>query len=291
MRPAKREAVSDPPPSKRGVLSQLLSLGLFIVFPAIIALDVTGQRSWRRDWGGDPRHGIPDWELDQHFTDDKFTFVRLRYSSHYGPQGWGRRGRDWRTDYPDADLNFSFRLEQLTSIKTDPDGLVLDITDPRLDQYPFVYIVEPGSLRFETDELPALRNYLLNGGFLMVDDFWGEDEYANFYREIKRVFPDREPIDLPLDHPIFRTVFTLDKKPQVPSPSYMHYGYERRDAEEVHYRGVFDDQGRMMVIICHNTDLGDGWEQEAIDPEYFHTYSEKQAYPMGINIVVYALTH
>ncbi len=95
--------------------------------------------------------------------------------------------------------------------------MILQLTDPELFDYPFIYIVEPGGLMFTQDEVQALRRYLLNGGFLMVDDFWGEDEWYNFYYEIKRVFPDREPVELPLSHPIFHAVFDLKEKPQIPS--------------------------------------------------------------------------
>ena len=143
------------------------------------------------------------------------------------------------------------------------------------------------------EEAEALRKYLLNGGFAMFDDFWGEAEWDAFYSDLKKVFPDREPVELPLEHPIFHIVYDLPEKPQVPSIGYARQGlsYERPDAREVHYRAIFDDEGRMMAIICHNTDLGDGWEREGEDKDYFHQYSEKKAYPMGINIIFYAMTH
>ncbi len=257
------------------------------------------------------RNGVPGWEVDKEFAHDVFTFVRIRYSSgyggyEYGGGGYGRgRGRgfygrsggSWATDYPDSDLNFSYRLHQLTSLEVNPDGIVLELTDPELVNYPFIYLLEPGRLVFSEPEVEALRGYLLNGGFLMVDDFWGEAEWYNFYREIKRVFPDREPVELELDHPIFHAVFDLKEKPQIPSINVAvagrDYGitWERDDAREVHYKAVFDDKGRMMVIICHNTDLGDGWEREGEDEWYFHEFSEKKAYPLGINIVFYAMTH
>lgn len=236
------------------------------------------------------RRGVPEWENDPVFADDVFTFVRIRYNS------WGR-GWAWQTDYPDSDLNFSYRLQQLTSLKVHPDGKILELTDPELFDHPFIYMIEPGRLHFSEDEVAALRRYLANGGFLMVDDFWGEDEWDNFYHEIKRVFPDREPEELPLEHPIFHCVYDLKEKPQIPSINAAISGrargitWERWDAREPHYRAIFDDQGRMMVIICHNTDLGDGWEREGEDEWYFREFSEKKAYPLGINIVFYALTH
>ena len=273
---------------------------------AVVAVTVTlAQRGY-------DRRGVPYWQRDKEFAHDVFTFVRIRYSSwdgrgrYGGPYGgYGRRGRrgfrggggGWATDYPDSDLNFSYRLQQLTSMEVHPDGLVLELTDPELANYPFIYIVEPGRLVFSEEEVRALRAYLLNGGFLMVDDFWGQAEWDNFYYEIKRVFPDREPVEIPLDHPIFHAVFDLKEKPQIPSIGFALQGrpygitWEREDAREVHFKAIYDDKGRMMAIICHNTDLGDGWEREGEDEWYFREFSEKKAYPLGINIVFYAMTH
>lgn len=236
------------------------------------------------------RNGVPTWEVDPAFKEDVFTFVRIKYNSY---RSWSR----WATDFPDSDLNFSYRLQQLTSLKVDPNGRIIELTDPDLFRYPFVYMIEPGDLAFEEAEIKSLRRYLLNGGFLMVDDFWGEAEWDNFYYEIKKVFPDREPVELPLDHPIFHCVYDLKEKPQIPAIGQALMGrsqgvtWERPDAKDVHYKGIFDDKGRLMVIICHNTDLGDGWEREGEDPWYFTEFSEKKAYPLGINIVFYAMTH
>ena len=183
-------------------------------------------------------------------------------------------------------------------MKVDPNGRVLTLTDTNLFNYPFIYIVEPGRLTFKDEEVPILRRYLLNGGFLMCDDFWGDREWKNFAQELKRVFPDREPQELPIDHPIFSCVFPLKEKPQVPGIMWFtrrHLNYEARSndpgTETVHYRAIFDDKGRIMVILCHNTDLGDGWEREGENEEYFKQFSEKLAYPMGINIVYWAMTH
>jgi hypothetical protein len=261
-----------------------------------------------RDGRYSQRRGVPDWTPDKEFSHDVFTFVRIRYSSGYGGRGYdgpydrrygrgygrGSSGGGWATDYPDSDLNFSYRLHQLTSMEVHPEGIVLELTDPELFDYPFIYMLEPGRLVFSEEEVTNLRRYLLNGGFLMVDDFWGEDEWDNFYYEIKRVFPDREPIELPLSHPIFHAVFDLKERPQIPSINVaLNYGitYEREDAKEVHYKALYDDKGRMMAIICHNTDLGDGWDREGENEWYFHEFSEKKAYPLGINIVFYAMTH
>jgi hypothetical protein len=246
------------------------------------------------------RNGVPTWDLDPDFRHDVFTFVRIEYGSTRwggGRRGGRGRGGGWATDYRDSDLNFSFRLQQLTSLKVDPEGLVLRLTDEALFDHPFIYIIEPGRLYFDPAEAAALRRYLLSGGFLMVDDFWGDDEWENFYFELKKVFPDREPVDVPLEHEIFHIVYDLKERPQIPSIDAALWGrpdgitWERRDAVEPRYLAVYDDKGRMMAFICHNTDLGDGWEREGEDEWYFREFSEKKAYPLGINIVVYAMTH
>lgn len=263
---------------------------LIVSLLVVAATVVLAQRRFRGP--STDRGEVPEWTNEQGFEKDTFVFTRVQYDSGYG------RGGGWATDYRDADLNFSFRLQQLTAMKVDPEGKVLRLTDQDLSSHPFLYMSEPGRLKFDDEEVKALRRYLLSGGFLMVDDFWGEAEYANFYEEIKRVFPDREPEELPLDHAIFHCVFDLKEKPQIPNfqtgeESQYNGGitWERWDAKTPHYRGIFDDKRRMMVIICHNTDLGDGWEREGVYEYYFREFSEKKAYPLGINIVFYAMTH
>jgi hypothetical protein len=236
------------------------------------------------------RDGTPTWDMGKTMPKDGFTFVRIQYPSRYRPM-------KWITDWPDADLNLSYRLQELTSLRVNPNPEMLELTDPRLADYPFIYIVEPGDMELEDEQVAALRKYLLNGGFLMVDDFWGGDEYDVFYENIKRVFPDRDVVDLDISHPVFHSVFDLKEKPHGPSIHHFMrgYTYESRpgpdDGSQVHYRSIFDDKGRMMVIICHNTDLGDGWEREGESKEYFEEYSVKGAYPMAVNIIFYAMTH
>lgn len=270
---------------------RLILIGLLLVFVSTTAV---AQRGFgRRPRNYDPetvdRGGVPVWEINKDFKADVFTFARVRYSSYNG-----RWGGKWDTDFPDSDLNFSYRLQELTSLEVDPYGKILELTDDAIYDYPFLYLIEPGAMYLSDEEVVCLRRYLLNGGFLMVDDFWGEDEWDNFHENIKRVFPDREPTELPLEHEIFHTVYDLKMKPQVPSINGFRAGRTddgRWDAEVPHYRAIFDDKGRIMALICHNTDLGDGWEREGENKDYFTLFSEKWSYPLGINIVTYAMTH
>jgi hypothetical protein len=245
----------------------------------------------------------PTWTNQPAFSKDVFTFARVRYTrlSRSGRVWWN--GGYWYSDYPDSDLNLSWRLQQMTSLKVDPNGRVIDLTDKELANYPWIYLVEPGLMVLEDEEVIALRQYLLNGGFLMADDFWGIPQWSNFEREMKRVFPDRKWEELEMDNPIFHQVFDLKgpkNKLQVPNVrtgrraeetgiTYeVHEGEECRDN---HYRALRDDKGRLMVIGCYNTDNGDGWEREGEDQYFFHRFSENIAYPLAINIIVYSMTH
>jgi uncharacterized protein DUF4159 len=225
---------------------------------------------------------------DLKFKHDTFTFVRVQFSSYGRQRGSG----DWATDYPDSDVNLTARAAEDTGLKTNPKGKVLKLTDPDLKKYPFLYLIEPGQLALSEAEVVGLREYLQDGGFLMVDDFWGEAEWTNFEEQFRRVFPDRPLKELPIEHPIFHCFYDLKAKPQVPSIHAFANGQttERADGLEPHYRGLTDDKGRLLALICHNTDLGDGWERASVDPKYFQEMSQRRAYPMGVNVVVYALT-
>jgi len=241
--------------------------------------------------------GTPNWSNPRPFARDTFTFVRVRRRrAPYAPGG------DWATDTPDSDLNLSYRLQQMTSLKVNPDGRFIHLTDPDLSDYPFIYMVEPGSLYLTDEEIVALRTYLHNGGFLMLDDFWGDTEWSNAEAVIKKVLPDRSFVELPLDHPVYHCVFEIKSKGQVPNYRLgemsefdpQHRTWETNhdgDVRTVHHRAIFDDRGRLMVMATHNTDNGDGWEREGESDYFFHHFSEKISYPLGINIIFYVMTH
>src|SRR4029078_7464048 len=193
-------------------------------------------------------------------------------------------------------------------LKVDPNGRILRLTDPALCSYPFIYMVEPGALLLRDEEVPVLRSYLLNGGFLMLDDFGGEWQWDGMSRQLRRVFPERDFVDLPMEHPVFHSVFELKgplKNLQTPNvrqgrrSRFDGVTWERHprrdgsieDCSEMHVRGIFDDQNRLMVIATHNCDNGDGWDGEGEDDHFFHTFSENRAFPLGINIIYYVMTH
>jgi hypothetical protein len=231
--------------------------------------------------------------------DGTFNFCRLYYDSvryEYGGQGW------W-TDYPAADTNFMIRLSELTKTRVshDPEGelnhLVVRADSDDLFQCPFVTIEDAGTARFSDAEVAGLRQYLLKGGFLWADDFWGSYAWENWTAELARVFPEKEfaIFDIKPDHPLFRMMFEFNRIPQIPSiQHWRRSGGETSergfDSDEVHLRGIADRRGRLMVLMTHNTDIADAWEREGEDPRFFYLFSP-EGYAVGINILLYALSH
>jgi hypothetical protein len=239
--------------------------------------------------------GTPNWTNEPGFEDDVFTFARIIYKFD---RNRGASMMAWINDYPDSDLNLSYRLQELTSMKVDPDGRELKLTNADLFNYPFIYMVKPGRMELRDEEVPILRKYLASGGALMADDFWGDREWNSFENQIKRVLPGRQWVELPMTHEVFRFPFHLTgakNSLQVPSIHRWennHVSYRgNEDTRQMHVRAWLDDKQRIMVIATHNTDNGDGWEREGEDIEYFKTFSEPRAYPLGINIIFYLTTH
>jgi len=254
--------------------------------------------------------GTPLWTNPRGFEKDVFTFARVIFKSGIGTGNGVARGwrLGWWVDYPDADLNFSYRLQQLTTLRTDPDGRVIKLTDPALHDYPLLYMEHAGYMRLKDPEIAALRNYFQSGGALLVNDFWSQTEWNGFAEQIRRIVPEHDWIDLPLDHPVFHCVFDLKgpmRKLQVPTIQFWNPDHDpdnpaspplqrvfRGDgSEEMHVRAMLDDKQRIMILVIHNSDVSDGWEREGENTDYFHTFSEKVAYPLGINMIFYLMTH
>jgi len=230
-------------------------------------------------------------------VDGTFQFCRIMFTDN--PAG---DGGDWSVDWPRADINLSIRLSELTKTTVgraptgDPSHLLMRLSDDTLFQCPFIMMTEVGSLYMNEEEAARLRTYLLKGGFLWADDFWGSYAWEVFESEMRKVFPPAEHpiVDLPLSHPLWRTQFEMkDGAPQISAIGNWQRGVlsERgADSAEVHVRAIFDDQNRIMVLITHNTDFGDSYEREGDNPDYFYQMSVP-GYAFGINTLLYAMTH
>ena len=235
------------------------------------------QSSARRD----SRHAGLEW-----------TFARIRYTAWTLPPGrYSPEDEPWFIDHPAAEQNLSRRVRTVTAIHVG-DPVVLTLEDPSLWTYPWIYLVEPGTLRLKEAEVPILREYLLRGGTLTFDDFHGPIEWANMEREMRRVFPGRKIVDLPPAHPVFHCFYEFDGYPPMPGlgPFLLGRTWEK-GGYVARLRAIEDDNGRAMVLINWNVDMGDGWEwSNATDyPGYVkHTAT---AYRMQINQIIYSLTH
>jgi hypothetical protein len=215
-----------------------------------------------------------------------FYFTRAIYSSG------GFRGSSWAVDYPQADLWIISVLRRLTGIDIYPSDNIVELTDPDLRRFPFLYAVEVGQMGLSPAEIQGLRDYLLAGGFLFADDFWGTREWQYFEYNIRQVLPEYEIVEIPMDHPIFSTYYAIDEIIQVPNVDNGRRGgrTDEGDNSEVPYcLGIFDEEGRLMVAIHFNTDLGDAWEWAEL-PDYPLPYST-YAYQVAANFIIYAMTH
>lgn len=270
---------------------------------AVLLVAVGGVASAQRPWDGwgqrwgrfrtPPRFATPE------DFDGRFNFCRVMYDSvRREPNGQG-----WWTDYPNADLNMSLRLSELTKtlVAVDEEGepkhVVVRLTDETLFRCPFVVMEDVGTAWFSEQEAERLRSYLLKGGFLWVDDFWGSRAWDAWAAEISKVLPPGEyPIlDVPAGHPIRHALYDVDRIPQIPSIQFWRRsggmtserGY---DSAEPHMRAISDARGHVMVLMTHNTDISDAWEREGEDRDFFYTFSV-EGYGVGINVLLYAMSH
>ncbi len=222
-----------------------------------------------------------------------FYWTRAVYSG--ARRGWngggGGRGGSWATDYPKGDRQFLVVLKRLVRLNAYDWENAVQLTNPDLRRFPVLYAVEVGRMDLTDPEVEGLRSYLEAGGFLIVDDFWGSRQWAQFEYNMDRVFPDRSIVDLPLDHPIFSAYYDIEQIKQVPNINNGAGGYQthERDGYVPYVRGITDDKGRLMVVINWNTDLGDAWEW-AESPYYPLEYSTF-AYELGTNMIVYGMSH
>lgn len=252
------------------------------------------QRIWFGGYGYTP----PRFPTAQSFKGG-FNFCRAMFESNR------REKRGWGTDYPGADLNFSTRLAELTrasvTMRHDaeeddaPDAVVVRLTDEALFKCPFLLMEDAGTADFSAEEARRLGDYLRKGGFLFVSDYWGDWGREQFDEQIGLALPPGQYpiIDLPINHSLWHTLFEQKNIPQMPSiQSWRRTGgnTDRGVVDPPSARGIADDRGRLMVVMLHNTDIPDGWEREGEDPEYFYRFSP-DAYAVGINIVMYAMTH
>jgi hypothetical protein len=266
-----------------------IASGLLAV--AVLASATTGEAQRRGRFAPAVRLASPQ------DADGAFHFCRVAYRSGRGDGG------GWGVDYPQADINLSIRLSELTRAPVsfdparEPNHLVVRLTDDELFLCPFVMMTEVGSIYLDDAEVQRLREYLLKGGFLWADDFWGTYAWRAWESEIRKVFPSGEyPIvEIPLDHPMYRMHFVVKKVPQIPSINYWmgsggdtsERGY---DSATPTVRALLDTSGRIMILMTHNTDIGDSWEREGDDPNYFYHFAI-DGYALGINVVLYAMTH
>ncbi len=290
-------------------LWRLGALAAALLFVASANAAQFGQRGGRGGGGGRGGRGgglpgafgqgTPLWDRPVTFQDfdGAFQFCRLQFRN-----GSNGDGNGWGVDWPRADQNLSIRLSELTRMPVsmdasdNPNSVLLTATMPEISHCPFVMMTEPGGAFFDDQEAAALRTYLLKGGFLWADDFWGEYAFDYWSLQIRKVFPSGQyPIvDVPLSHPIFHQMMNVPKIPQIPSINV----WERQrttsergiDSAVPHVRAINDDRGRIMVLMTHNTDFGDAYEREGDDHEYFEKFSVP-GYAFGVNVLLYVMTH
>jgi hypothetical protein len=262
----------------------------------LVAVTAAAQRIWvgRGTFWRTP----PKWATTANF-DGSFNYCRGYYTSNRREAG----GSGWDTDYPGADNNFSVRLAELTRVRVkldaagQPDYVVVPLTDPLLFHCPMLFMEDVGTIQFSDEEVESLRAYLLKGGFLTVDDFWGTPAWEQWASEIGRVLPpSRYPIvDIPNDHAIMHTLYDVKDIEQVSSIQFWtrsggNVSERGPDSPYPNHRGIVDQKGRLMVVMTHNTDIPDTWEREGESQEYFERFSPA-GYAIGVNTVLYGMTH
>lgn len=277
-----------------------------VIFLMVAALAVGAAGYAQRYGGGGRGHGGGVYNggyysirrADKNSFTGDFTFCRIAFRQAYNGDGNG-----WGVDYPRADQNLSIRLSELTKARVnfdqggDPNYYVMQAAEEELFNCPFVMMTEPGGTYFDENEAKSLRAYMLKGGFLWADDFWGEYAWQHWVGEVRKIFPEANEypiIDVPMNHAMFHSLFDVKEFPQIPGIAVWarwHTKSERGAESAVpHARAILDAKGRIMFFMTHNTDFGDGYEREAEDPSYFYNFSVP-GYAIGIDLILYEMTH
>jgi hypothetical protein len=268
-------------------------INLLVVLAIVVSLAATAAAQRGRGFGGGRVT-----RLDPNAPyDGAFRFCRIMFRQNPNGDGDG-----WSVDYPRADINLSYRLSELTSTSVSRDAhgnynhAVFQLNDPELFKCPFIMLTEPGGSFFDEEEAAHLREYLLRGGFLWADDFWGERAWANWVQQIGKALPTSEYplVDIPLAHPFFHLLYQVNEVPQIPSINFWSRGGQTSErgveSREPHARGIFDAHGNLMVLSTHNTDFGDAFEREGENRQFFERFAGP-GYAFGINALLYAMTH
>jgi hypothetical protein len=266
---------TDAPIDRLKTMRRVATAGLLVVYLAISASSQSGK---------DPREGdTPEAE---------FHMARIMYATSARAGSRGILQPMWGVDYPLAEAHFLPALRRYTQIDVAEDTRHLALTDDRLFQYPFIWIQQPGYWNPSEADVKRLREYLLRGGFLMLDDFHGEGEWDNFEYNIRRVLPEYQIVDIPQDDAVMQIFFTIDQRTQIPGDRHLRWGFGGAGVQmegPPHWRGIYDDSHRLIVVANHNMDIGDAWEH-ADDPDYPLPMTAF-AYQLGVDYVIYAMTH
>jgi hypothetical protein len=280
--------------------------GAWLLLGGVVFLGVLFAQRPFREYPGVEYSNFPipkDWQ-----EKTEWAYARLMYPPMAGVHGRGGRGgfgrfggrfaawdwtqgrSSWTTDYPRSDRHFSEALRRLTRVHTRSVEQPVNLDEGDQYDWPWLYAVEVGHWNLTDAQVKAMREYLLRGGFFMCDDFHGTEEWEVFTASMQRVFPDRPIVEIDNKDPIFHTIYDLDDRFQVPGEQYVrsHRTYEY-DGYLPHWRGIYDDKGRLMVAICFDMDLGDSWEH-ADNPQYPEKFSG-MGIRIGVNYVVYSMTH
>ena len=263
---------------------------IFAIMALLLILSASGQTRMGGGPGRDERKQPVSSKRQASKGPGEFTFVRTIYGSPFRGRrgGWG----SWATDFPEADHHFILGVRYWSGSNLDiaDKPVQLPIMDEKLFAYPLLYFVEPGYMELSYEEANRLREYVLRGGFLFLDDFWGDYEWENVREQMRKVFPEYSIEDLPLDHAVFHSYFDIDKVVQVPGIGFIYRGITHEKGGIVpHYMGIQDKEGKLLSFIARNCDLGDAWEW--IDDRRYPIQYGLAAYRLGINVIIYAMTH